>query len=82
MCIRDSTVAQVFETANLFQDSSVCNNFCPYGISSTNAIVLVLIVDICNPESLQIPLSKLHYITNNLHIDYIHIKLFITSCRD
>ena len=31
------TVAQVFKIANLFQDSTIYNNFCPYGISSTKS---------------------------------------------
>ena len=36
-CIIRHTVAQVFKIADLFQDSTIYNNFCPYGISSTKS---------------------------------------------
>ena len=36
-CIIRHTVAQVLKIADLFQGNAICNNFCPYVISSTKS---------------------------------------------
>ena len=70
-CIIRHTVAQVFKTAKLFQDSTIYNNFRPYGISSTYkpspwySVWILAIQSLCRFD-----------LTNVYPVSYTHLDVY------